>query len=250
MSAPINRALLPGFAKIAGDSVALRSTYTHAMAALAIVALPAAAGIWALSDFIVPVVLGRKWVGAAPLMGVLAVNGGLTLLHSSMATVMIGAGHPRGVVKCNAFFVVFLVCLMLVLVPLRGALGAAYSVLGASALATPVFLHELRTYTGIPAAAFLRALERPLIAALAMAAALHLLLPAYSTDLGTGTAAALMLGGVALGVAVYAACVGLLWLAARRPAGVELIAFQQARSLLRRFLRSRTQPPAGGTTQR
>src|SRR5690606_24602448 len=53
ISAPINRALLPGFARLSDEPEQLRSIYTSAMSVLALFAVPAAAGIFALSHLIV-----------------------------------------------------------------------------------------------------------------------------------------------------------------------------------------------------
>ena len=233
LSAPINRALLPGFARLAADAAALRAAYTGAMGMLAALAIPAAAGIWSLSDLIVPVVLGRKWLGAVPLMQILALYGSLQMLHSSMCAVLIGAGHPRSVAKGNAWFVFFLLALMAALVPAMGATGAALAILAATVLATPVYLAELRRHAGIPASAFLRATERPLLAAVAMATLLRLLVPAWNPEMSQFHAATLLCGGVVAGMIFYAAALLALWAAMRRPPGVEQMALQRAQALFR-----------------
>ena len=150
LSAPINRALLPGFARIAGDQTAMGAAYRNAIGILSLIALPAAAGIFAVAPYLVPVALGQKWLAGVPLMEILAFNGGLLLIHSSICTALIAVGHPDRVVKTNAVYVVMLLSLLVLLVPRLGLHGAAYAALTASILCTPVYLWQVRRTLGIP----------------------------------------------------------------------------------------------------
>ena len=232
LGAPINRALLPGFSQLAHDREQLRRAYVNAIGILALFALPAAAGIYAIAEFIVPVVLGARWVAAVPLMQILAIFGAMQLFHSSICAVLIATGHPPAVVKANVIFVLLLVTLLIVLVERFGAYGAAVAVVGASILSTPAFLIAIRVHTGIEQASFVFAIARPLLASAAMVAVLRAVMPAYSSSMAVGEAAWLLLGSVALGAIVYAVAVTLLWLAARRPQSAERLVFEQARAML------------------
>jgi lipopolysaccharide exporter len=81
LSAPINRALLPGFAKMqsAGE---VNSAYENALGILALVSLPAAAGMFAVAPYLVHTMLGVKWLEAIPFIEVLALNGAIvTFTH-------------------------------------------------------------------------------------------------------------------------------------------------------------------------
>jgi lipopolysaccharide exporter len=232
LGAPINRALLPGFSKIAQDPAQLRSAYVNAIGILALFALPAAAGIFAVADFLVPVVLGAKWSGAVPLIQILGMFGAVQLFHSSMCAVLIAIGRPSAVAAGNAVFVAFLVVLLAALLGPFGAEGAAIAVVGAAILSTPAYLIAIRIHTGIGASAFLYAIVRPLIASAAMIAVLRAVMPVYVSSMGMREAAALLLGAVLFGAILYAIAVTLLWLAARRPPSVERFVFERARSVL------------------
>jgi O-antigen/teichoic acid export membrane protein len=232
LAAPINRALLPGFSRIAQDAEQLRSAYVNAIGILALFALPAAAGIFAVAEFLVPVVLGAKWLSAVPLIQILGMFGAIQLFHSSMCAVLIAIGRPAAVVKANVVFVLLLVILLIALVGRFGAAGAAAAVVGASILSTPAYLIMIRVHTGIAATAFLHAITRPLIASAAMVAVLRAVMPEYVPSMAVGEAAWLLFGAVVLGAILYVLAAALLWLAARRPQSIERIVFERVRAML------------------
>ena len=232
LGAPINRALLPGFSRLAQDPAQLRSAYVNGMSALALFALPAAAGIFAVADYLVPVALGAKWAGAVPLVQILAVFGAIELFHSSMCAVLIATGHPHSVVRGNLAFVLILAALLVALVGRFGATGAAFAVVGASVLSTPVYLIAIRSHSGIGPGAFLRGIVRPLVASAVMVLVLRGVVPSHDPSMTLGQASALLAGAVALGVLVYAAGATLLWFATGRPRSVEVLFFERARAIL------------------
>lgn len=232
LGAPINRALLPGFSRIAQDPVQLRSAYVNAIGILALFALPAAAGIFAVAELLVPVVLGSKWLTAVPLIQILGMFGAIQLFHSSMCAVLIAIGRPSAVATGNVVFVVLLAILLFALVGRLGATGAAVAMVSAAALSTPAYLIGIRVYTGIGPVTFVQAIARPLIASAAMVAVLRAVVPAYAPSMPMREAAALLLGSVVLGAVLYALAATLLWLAARRPPGVERFVFERARAAL------------------
>ena len=227
LSAPINRALLPGFASIAHDPQAMRSAYSNAIGMLALIAVPAATGIFALAPYIVPVLLGAKWLAGVPLMEILAFNGGLLLFHSSICTVLIANGHPDRVTKTNGLYVVMLLILFGLLVPNYGVTGAAIAALVTSILGTPIYLYQVRHSVGVPASVFFGAALRPVIAALAMAGMIRWLLPEWSPDMNHAISIGWMMAGVAIGITAYAVIILLLWLLAGRPAGAERAIFER-----------------------
>ena len=232
LGAPINRALLPGFSQLAQNPAQLRSAYVNAMGMLVLFALPAAAGIFAISEYLVPVALGPRWLAAVPVMQILALFGAIQLFHSSMATALIGTGHPAAVVKGNVVFVVLLVILLIPLAERFGASGAALAVVGASILSTPAYLMAIRVHIGIAPAVFARAITRPLTASIAMLAVLRAVMPAYSPSMATSEATWLLLGEIVLGAFLYVLAMVLLWLAAGRPNSVERLVFERVRAML------------------
>jgi O-antigen/teichoic acid export membrane protein len=239
LSAPINRALLPGFSRIAHDSDAIRAAYRSAIGILALIAVPVAIGIYAMAPYLVPTLLGPKWLAAVPLIEILAFNGGLLLFHSSICTVIIASGHPDRVTKTNSLYVLIMLSLLALLVPSYGLSGAAYGVLVASILSTPIYLSQLRRSVGVTPSVFLGAAARPVVAALAMALLVRWMLPEWTPAMGLAESIGWTFGGVTLGVFAYSAAILLLWLAAGRPAGAERAVFE---GLRQRFVKRGAAP--------
>lgn len=234
LSASINRALLPGFAKLDVEEE-LRRVYGNAMGVLAMVALPAAAGIYAVAPFLVPVMLGVKWLESTPLLEILAFNGAVLLFHSSIGALLVARGFPSDMTKTNVLYVAVLFGMLALLVPGHGAIGAAYAVLGTAILMTPMFLYLIKQRIGVGIMKFVRAIVRPGLASLAMLLAVRWALPPYERSMPLEHAASLLVAGVALGVAVYAGTVVLFWLLAGRPDGAERQFFVRIRPVVSKF---------------
>ncbi len=228
LGAPINRALMPGFAKLQDDPEQLRTLYSASMAILALIAVPAAAGIFAVAHFMVPVMLGPQWSEAVPLIAILALNGAVLMLQASIWSLLVGADLPRYAFFANAVYAFILLILLIILTMNFGLVGAAYACLITSVVSSPVYLAFLRKGLGLPAILFFKALMRPVIAAVAMVFAVRWILPA-AADAGVSTSNLFWLAtGSACGAVVYIALVTLMWLAAGRPDGAEQIVLDRA----------------------
>jgi lipopolysaccharide exporter len=232
IGAPINRALLPGFARI-DDNLEVARAYASAVGVLAVLALPAAALIFVLAPFLVPALLGAKWLAAVPVMQVLAFNGVLLLFHASISAVLVGRGFPMRVGVANATYVVVQLVLLFVFSMHSGVVGAAYAVLLTSALCTPIYLYQVRHCLRISPVLFVKAVIRPLAACAGTTLLLRWLLPAVDSTVSTLDAIPWLLGGAAAGVAAYAALLWCLWSLAGRPAGAEQSVIDRARLFLR-----------------
>jgi lipopolysaccharide exporter len=244
ISAPINRALMPGFARME-SSAEISDAYAVAVGMLALTALPAAAAIMVLAPFLVPLILGSKWLGVVPLMQVLAFNGALLLFHSSITAVLIGRGQPGRTTFANGCYVAVLMT-MLAIVWLFwrdiGVLSAAYAALATSALCTPVYLWQIRSALGVSPLVFVRAIARPLLAAGVMALVVRWALPEHDLAMGVARTLGWLAGGGVLAVLVYVATAWAAWQVAGCPAGAERTLLAGARSFWLR-IRQRWAPP-------
>lgn len=244
LSAPINRALLPGFARLSDEPEQLRRIYTSAMSVLALLAVPAATGIFALADPIVSVALGAQWLAAIPLLQILAFNGALLMLHSSMSALLVGAGRVREVTGVSAAFVAILVAALLLLTPRYGVVGAAFASLATAVAATPIYLAMLRTRLGLPPWIFINALTRPVIASGVMCVVLTMVVPPRAEVASGLQATAWLLGGVVLGIVIYVTAIFAMWSLAGRPDGAERHVIDRvAQELRRRFGARRSAQP-------
>lgn len=237
LSMPINRALLPGFAKME-TIAAVVSAYERALGMMAMLAVPCAAGLAALAPFFVPTVLGSKWIEATPLIQIMAFNGALLMFHSPTLSVMVARGHPKMALLGNSLYVALLLLLMsglYFLHMLDGLQAVAVATVATTLLSTPTYLYLLKRKLRIGPMVFLRAVMRPAVAALLMAATLHLTLPVYDSAMPGTVAAAWLLGGVGAGGVLYVGILSCLWLLAGRPKGPESMALDR----ISRFARPR-----------
>jgi O-antigen/teichoic acid export membrane protein len=216
--APINRAILPGYVKLAGDMPALRREYLSVMAMISLVAVPAVAGFAACASFLVLLVLGPKWIEAANLIRILAFFGITQVLQSNAYSAFLAIGRPQIFVKINAIHVGILLPLMLGLTPFFGISGSAWAYVITAATILPVNFFFITRYLGIRRADLIAELWRPLLAATVMYASVRFFGPPLPLTAPPPVQLAASLGlCVAIGVPVYTFCVTVLWLLAGRP---------------------------------
>lgn len=238
LSAPINRALLPGFAKMSSELDALREAYNNAIKVLALLTVPAAAGIFAVAPYMVPVVLGEKWLATTPLLEVLTFNGAILLFHSSMCTLLIAIGFPRMVAKINGVYVVILLVSLVILAKF-GAIGAAYAALLTTVLSTPVYTFFIKKNVGLGLGSFIRAASRPVLASFLMIMSVRYAFPEYADTMSTLNASLILILSILLGAVVYIACIVIFWLILGRPKGAEELVYNKVRMLVKERILSK-----------
>lgn len=231
LSAPINRALLPGFARMTTPQE-VGAAYANAVGMLALLTLPAVAGIFAVAPHLVPVIFGAKWLETIPLLEVLCFNGALLLFHSSICAVLIGRGFPAAVLWTNVGYVLMLLASLGLLSGPFGVTGAAYAALATSLLFTPVYVHQTVRCLGIGPMTFVRAIIRPLIGASFMAVLVRWALPPTGPEIAFSVNVFWLLCGVGLGVVTYLVLITSLWCGMGRPDGPERVFLNRLRALL------------------
>ncbi len=92
---PIRRALLPGYAKLAHDSDALRKSYIDGLALILLLAAPAAAGIGLVADPLVRLFLGDKWLDAIPLLRLFAIFAVIQVSFVNSGPLFLALGRPH-----------------------------------------------------------------------------------------------------------------------------------------------------------
>jgi len=202
------------------------------LGAYAMIAAPMGFGLAATAEPSIYLLLGGKWVGAAPFLKIVAVYSALYTVYKVIASALQAAGHARRAAFMSG----------------AGALGLAVAVAGAALLSPTAMTVALAAFaanflvlvSGIAVIArhsgqsgFALALHvfRPFAAAAAMAAAVRLLGP------DSGSAIIDLVGGVAVGVLAYPLFLVGLWWASGRPAGGEreaLLFLAETRAKLRR----------------
>jgi len=233
--APMNRALLPTYARLAADPPALRREFVASMSGIALLGIPAVAGVALAAPFIVLLALGPRWSAAQPLLEVLALFGISHVLLSNSYSAFIALGKPGLFPRMNALEVGLLLVGLMALSPPYGALGAAWAYVLAALGSLPVNFFYVARHVGLRSREFFAALWRPLVSATVMYVTGRAWGPKLAATAVSSIDALLpLLGCVALGAATYTATGLLLWLAAGRPAGAESWLLRQLRGPLRR----------------
>ncbi|TKD51851.1 lipopolysaccharide biosynthesis protein [Sphingomonas baiyangensis] len=216
----LNEVAFSAYARIQDDAPAMGRAFARAARIIMVVAMPFYVGLAVTAQPLVATVLGPKWQEAAPLVAILAAAMPFMTMQAMFAPASDARGKP-GLAATNG-------AIGAVILPIAFLAGLQWSVTGLATawiVAWPLFLAitAWRSFVvvGIDAAGFARAVAPPVIAALAMGAAV-LALDSALPALDALPRLALL---VAAGGAVY-----LAWLLAfARSTLDELIAFARNR---------------------
>lgn len=232
--APINRAAFPGYARVAADLDQLRSSFLNVIGTIAVFAIPAGIGIVMVADLMVPAVLGWKWEAMVPAMQILAMFGVVQAVQTNIAYIYLATGKPRMLAVVGVIQFILLMAFLLPGLHYWGVNGAAWAFFIAAACMVPVNQVFLARTLSLGYFEFGARMVRPLLAALAMAAAVAALRWAVPLPRLTPAYIAMLLGAVALGALAYGLALYLLWRAAGQPAGPELFVFSKVEGALAR----------------
>jgi PST family polysaccharide transporter len=191
----------------------------EALSLLALVVFPLSVGLAAVAPILVGTVLPARWQGVAPFLALLSVLGVVRPVGWSLAAYLQGAGEGRAVVQGGASLVIALFAFM----PLLTAFGPYVACLAVGltfATHAAVCAVLVRRIGGPRVGEVLRAVGGPLLACAPMFAAVRAV-----THRGESTpTSALLLLGIAVGAAVYAAAAALF----ARGAVLRVAAFARA----------------------
>ena len=140
----LSQVALPVYAKARGDARRLADGYWRIVGLAAVMALPAAVGLWIVSETLVAVALGDLWV---PVVQPLQIFVGSALCLSTARTarpVLLASGQPEVVFKLEVVRAALLAVTIYPLVLRFGVSGAAMAMLLASATLLVVSFAHLR----------------------------------------------------------------------------------------------------------
>jgi O-antigen/teichoic acid export membrane protein len=231
MSAPLNRALLPGYAA-AGRGGTLAQTYLSTLGTFAMFVVPAGLGLAVLAEPVVAALLGPKWTAAVPVLELMAAHGVIAALQALGYTLMLASNRPALPARLNIAHVALLLGLLVTLTVSHGLVGAAVAYLASGLVMAPVNFHFVARLLEVSLLDIAAALWRPVVAAGAMVGALLAwrgsgLVAGFGMDLLT------LAVDVLVGAVVYCAGLLALWVAAGRPGGPEqkILGLVRARGL-------------------
>lgn len=235
MVAPINRAVFPGYVKMASCIRKLRQGYLDVIGLIALLALPAAAGIAATSELIVLVLLGEQWADAAPLISILGISGAIMAMESNIGSVYMALGKPRMIAILFGFYVAILVPMIVVLTSEYGAIGAAWACLITGVINIPVYYLAMFQTLHLKLRKFLTVVWRPIVGSVIMYFVVRAVANNLETELGSIQALPYLIGVIALGAVVYTALIATMWLISGKPNGAEQVALHESLNQLKKI---------------
>jgi lipopolysaccharide exporter len=237
--APINRAMFPGYSRIAGDMDLFRTTWIDANALIALITLPVAVGVATLAAPFVLTLLGPNWVDAIPVIRVLAFACvAITLTSNTFnAWIALARNNLPTIVLLVRLATLVVAGYMLVGDGGHGLLGVAYAeligALGGLLVALPMMLSSL----SVPVRSYLRGLWRPVIATGVMALGVHEVLVVMGDAEGFAGAVAQLTIGSLVGAVVYTGALLLLWQLVGRPQSIEAHLLAKVHSMIAHWRR-------------
>jgi lipopolysaccharide exporter len=219
--APINRALFPGFARLAGDPEAFRRVCVEATAAVFSIVLPVTVGMVLLAGPFVRVLLGSQWGAAVPVIQILAAGGAFTAIAANNFAAYLGLGRPQLITAVQLSRLGVFLAMVFVLGHGRGVIGVVLAELIASITACAISLSMLKMVMQLKLRSYGANLWRPLLASGLMGLVLLRVGAWYPTDSEFGGALLHLLLGSAVGALTYLATISLLWLLSGRPLSFE-----------------------------
>ena len=221
ISAAVNRAIFPGYAKLSRDDDSFNRTVREVTGAMSLFSFPVAFGMIATADLFVPLVLGEKWTAVIPVVQLLAVYGMIGACTSNWIYVFNAQAKPQLATQVGVFQVLLMIPILFLCIRWFGTPGVAAAVSLIAAVTVPLMMWMLSKVAGVSALGLFKAILRPLAASLIMYALTFEFVTRWRDDFA-GTGEWLHLGlAIALGVTVYIASIFLLWMSVGKPEGPE-----------------------------
>lgn len=218
---PIQRALLPGFARLSDDPGAMRNAYLRAFGTILQIGTPIGVGLALVAEPLVLCLLGEKWLEAAPLLAILAFYGALRVAYTAAGAVYLAMGKPN----IDAYLALATTAIGIPAIwwgiAHHGAVGAAYGVLFMTAVGAPLHLLTVGRLLSVTVADFVRVSWRTLAALALMYAVVTLLGHHAAWPEGTLGQWVELLALSGAGALTYVAAVAALWALSGAPDSCE-----------------------------
>lgn len=219
--APLNRAVYPAYTRLASTRELLWARFLEVFGLISLLAFPVSVGLYCLSDLVVSLLLGDKWIEAVPIMQIAGFSGLMAALQSNLYLVIVAMGKPKANTILAAVLLVISLPAIIYASLQYGVLGAAYAHFAASFSSFFGITFVFSRVTGLLKRKLVDAMWRPLFASGAMALALNELTVSVPIDWPSLPHIAQLLALVVVGVISYASAILALWFLAGRPASAE-----------------------------
>jgi len=231
--APMNRAALPAYSRLADDRPALAREYLSVVGLVCLLVTPLVVGLAAVAPLAVAVLLGPQWREAGPLISLLGFFGLTNIFLGTAHSAVLAIGRPAVYVKIYALQVCLLLPLSFWLTREHGVMGAVIATVVAAVGLLPLNTALVVRTLGVTVRQLWAKVWRPLLAAAVMYAVTVLAQPPIDTATLTAARALVLLAiFVPLGAITYVGVALATWALCGRPPGAETVLLEQ---VLRRW---------------
>jgi len=221
LTAPINRAVYPGYARKAAEGTPLKDAYLDVFSIMVTFGVPMGVGIAATAGILIPLLLGPQWTEAIPVVEILAIYGVFAVMRSNANYVYLAEGKPYIATYLAIGLILLLLPALAVLCREYGTIGAAYAFLGTDAVSVLINFAVLYKVLDVTVREILGTLWRPVLSSALMFAIVRVV-PQLSLEPYDKLAGLIHLVAViASGGVAYLGCLYALWIMAARPVGAE-----------------------------
>ena len=232
--APISRAVFPGYAKLGGARGRLGWTYVNVLAVVLMLGVPLAAGIGLTGDLVIRIAFNDTWLGAVPLLQVLAIYGVIASCIGSAHLIFVAIGKPKIGTYLALVRLAVLLPLMLWGTYTFGPIGAAWALVASGVVRLVLNYGALYRVIGLTPGRVLGQVWRTAVAATAMVAVVASIRSALEPVVGTTSELVALFVLVAAGVVCYVGVHLGAWALRGYPSGPERHMLSFARRLLAR----------------
>ena len=198
---PISRVTLSTFSQLRDDVDALKRAYLRLSQFMALAALPMFVGLGVVADLFVPLVLGPHWAGAIVVMQFLAFSRLSTPVGYFFGPTLIAMGRTRALLR-QSIVQIGLTVVLVSAGTFFGIIGVLVAIIVRSTTITIYNIAVLHKEIGLEASAVVRVLVPPVVACIAMAAAVEFAKYELSGELAPAALLGLLVVG---GAFVYGA---------------------------------------------
>ena len=165
---PLNEVAFSAYARIQDDPAAVAQGFLKSVRIVMLLAIPFCLGLAAVSTPAVQLMLGSKWLPAAPLVTILALAMPFMILHVMFAPATNALGEPKLGTRTSVLGSVLMPLAFVIGVALGGARGIALAWLVAYPLLTAISAHWSLPVIGVKKRELAAATLPPVLAGVAM----------------------------------------------------------------------------------
>lgn len=219
LGAPLARAVYPGLSSLQDDTARMRQAFLRSVAALGLIAMPAAFGFAFVAEDAVALVLGGKWSGVAPVIEILAPVIGIQSLFFAAQYYAMALGLTRLVFFREAAFFLLRFPVFVWAAVTYGIDGAVWAAAGTGLFHVLLNLALYARASGGPFWEPLWSARRSVGAVAAMALWFLWLRP--EAALNEFSLILRLVADIVAGAAMYSVALAALWFIEGRPDGAE-----------------------------